>query len=231
MYPYGYAALLLAPIGIFLFVVLFIAALGRAAVRPQDPAESPSEGSNLDMMIGDGSSVSAGKESPPPTPPIPQYQNWNISDRQVGLIFLLNIVASVIVIAATVINVTVTVNGSWTVLPQGVTVALQSIPVLLVGFLMWLAWQVKKASGTPEVNARFARLERVQRVIGIGSILWLIPMGVAPALFIGGSGHGWEIAAGFAPTLTGIVAMLVTWSVRVSIDESTAEEGGNSDGK
>jgi hypothetical protein len=231
MYPYFYAALMLAPIGIFLFVAILGIWLGAALINPKDSADSPSEESNIALMMGGDSAASASEESTPPAPQIPRYQNWNISAREVGMIFLLNIVASVIVITATIINVNVTVTASYTLLPREVTVALQSIPVLLVGLLMWLAWKVKSASGTPALKFRFARLERVQRVIGIGSIVWLLPMLMFPNQFMGSETVGLGILAGYTPALTGIVAYLVTLYVVQRIDESATEEVGDNDGR
>lgn len=228
-----YAAVMLAPIGIFLFVAILGISLGAAVINPKDSADSPSEESNIALMMGGDSaaSASAREKSTPPTPQIPRYHNWNISAREVGMIFLLNIVASVIVITATIINVTVTVTASYTSFPREVTVALQSIPVLLVGLLMWLAWQVKSASGTPAVKFRFARLGRVQRVIGIGSIVWLLPMLIFPNQFMGSETVGLGILAGYTPALTGIVAYLVTLYVEQRIDESATEKVGDNDGR
>jgi hypothetical protein len=232
MWEYAFGAIfILGPIGIFLFVAITGISLGAAMIEPKDSAQSPPEVSNVALMMGGDSEASASEESISPTPQIPRYHNWNISAREVGAIFLLNIVASLIVITATIINVTVTVKASYTLLPQGLTVVLQSIPVLLVGLLMWLAWQVKSASGTPAVKVRFARLERVQRVIGIASIVWFLPMLIFSSLFMGSETGGLGILAGYAPTLTGIVAYLVTLYVKVRIEESATEEVGDNDGR
>jgi len=213
----GWYILFTAPAGAVVVIIgLIIAIVGASRKTPEDFAKSV---------------VTVAEESTPPTPQIPRYRNWNINSRQVGLIFLLNIVASLIVITATIINVNVTVTASHTLLPLGVTVALQSIPVLLVGLLMWLAWQVKSASGTPAVKVRFARLERVQRVIGIASILWVLPMLMFPNQFLGSETVGLGILAGYAPALTGIVALLVSFFGNLRIDESATEKVGDIDGR
>jgi len=213
----GWYILFTAPAGAVVVIIgLIIAIVGALRKTPEDFVKSV---------------VTVAEESTPPTPQIPRYRNWNINSRQVGLIFLLNIVASLIVITATIINVNVTVTASHTLLPLGVTVALQSIPVLLVGLLMWLAWQVKSASGTPAVKVHFARLERVQHVIGIASLLWVLPMSMFPYWFLGGETVGLGILAGYAPALTGIVASLVTLFVRDRIEVLATEEVADHDGR
>jgi len=227
-YAFG-ATFILGPIGIFLFVAIVGIWLGAAMINPKDSADSSSEESNIALMMGGDSE--AGEESTPPTPQIPRYHKWNTSSREAGPNFSLYIVASLIVITATIINVNVTVNASYTLLPLGLTVALQSIPVLLVGLLMWLVWQVRSASGTPEVKVRFARLERVQRVIGIASILWVLPMLMFPNQFLGSETVGLGILAGYAPALTGIVALLVSFFGNLRIDESATVEVGGNDGR
>jgi hypothetical protein len=229
-YAFG-ATFILGPIAIFLFVAIVGIWLGAAMINPKDSADSSSEESNSALMMGGDSEASASEESTPPTPQIPRYQKWNTSSREAGPNFSLYIVASLIVITATIINVNVTVTASYTLLPLGVTVALQSIPVLLVGLLMWLAWQVRTASGAPEVKVRFARLERVQRVIGIASILWMLPMLMFPNQFLGSETVGLGILAGYAPALTGIVALLVSFFGNLRIDESATEKVGDIDGR
>jgi len=229
-YAFG-ATFILGPIAIFLFVAIVGIWLGAAMINPKDSADSPSEESNIALMMGGDSEASASEESTPPTPQIPRYHNWNTSSREAGPNFSLYIVASLIVITATIINVNVTVNASYTLLPLGLTVALQSIPVLLVGLLMWLAWQVRTASGTPAMKVRFARLERVQRVIGIASILGVLPMLMFPNQFLGSETVGLGILAGYAPALTGIVALLVSFFGNLRIDESATEKVGDIDGR
>lgn len=225
--------LLLAPVGILLLIAIVVIALGRAATSSPEQGESPSGVSNLALMTGEPALSSAMVESPASTSESSATTKRNIRARHTRTLLMLNILASVLVVAATVVNVVVTMTSTPTgpfQLPPGAIAFFQIIPVFLVGWLLWLAWHTHKAVGTAGVGDHFLRLERVQRVVGIASIAWLVLMAMG-SNFAGGLGTGIVVAAAVTPTLTGIVAMLVTWSVRVSIDESATEEGGNSDGK
>lgn len=224
--------LLLAPVFIIIFLVVLVVALVNASSGSRESDETSAENTNLAEMMGEPREVRADAESASaPKPPLRQAR-WNITSRHIRTILLLNIIASVVVIAATVVNIVATLTDSpsnyWFV-QQGQVAAFQAIPALLVGWLMWLAWQTSKAEGTPEVNSRFARLERVQRVIGIASIIWFFCMAFGSGI-TGGFENAFLATAAFTPTLTGIIAMTVTLYVREKIEQSATEEGSNADG-
>ena len=218
-----------APFGIVIAVVGLVVALIGAASGSNESDGTSTENSNLAEMLGEPRKVRADAESASEPKPERRHARWNITRDQIRTKLRLTIIASVIVIAATVVNVFARLTDDpfhyWLV-PRGLVVAFQIIPALIVGWFMWLVWQTWKAEGTPEVSNRFARVERVQRVIGIASIVWLFLMTLGSFL-IGGFGNIFFAAAAFTPTLTGIIAMFVKWYGRVKIELAATEEGGN----
>jgi hypothetical protein len=225
--------LLLAPIGIVIAIGLFVAALGSAANVSENPRQHSSDGSNLAMMMGESPRSSTSTESSSPSQPNDRYARWTITPRQITIILRLNIVASVMVIVATVVNISETLRADpstfWLFSQEGVA-AFHAIPALLVGGLMWLAWHMHKAMGTPSARYRFARLERVQRVVGIASSVWILAL-IGPASQGTLGGNPLIVSAALAPSVTGIIAMSVTLNLRAKIESDATKGERETDGK
>ena len=221
--------LVLAPFGIIIGLVVLVVSLVNAASGSSESDGTSTENSNLAEMLGEPRKVRADAEPASEPKPERRHARWNITRDQIRTKLRLTIIASVVVIAATVVNVFAKLTDDpsyYWLFPRGLVASFQAIPALIVGWLIWLVWQTWKAEGTPEVSNRFARVERVQRVIGIASIVWLFLMAINSA-FTGGFRNSFFAAAAFTPTLTGIIAMFVTWYGRVKIELAATEEGGN----
>ena len=225
--------LMLAPFGIIIGLVVLVVSLVNASSGSTESDGTSTENSNLAEMLGEPRKVRADAESASEPKPERRHARWTITRDQIRTKLRLTIIASVVVIAATGVNVFATLSADrsyfW-LIPRGPAAAFQAIPALIVGWLMWLVWRTWKAEGTPEFSNRFARVERVQRVIGIASIVWLFFMAISSG-FTGVFRNGFFAAAAFTPTLTGIIAMIVTWYGRVKIELAATEEGGKTGGR
>jgi len=210
----GFALLLSVPIGIVIALAGFAGSLVGAAKRPDN-----STSTNLPEMLGERPSNDSRNASNHNSAPTNSPPNWDIPPAHSKKILNLNIVATIVIAISTAINVSVTISSVGlnsnlaSVNLSAVIIAFQLIPVPLSIWLLVLAIKTHLAIGTTDAVERFTKLERIQRVVGIGSVVWFLVMILGVGIWANAPNFLY-IVAGFAPTVTGIVAMTITLSVR-----------------
>lgn len=211
----GFALLLSVPIGIVIALAGFAGSLVGAAKRPDN-----STSTNLSEMLGERPSNDSRNASNHNSAPTNSPPNWDIPPAHSKRILNLNIVATIVIAISTAINVSVTISivGLNSNLSAPI-IAFQLIPVPLSIWLLVLAIKTHLAIGTTDAVERFMKLERIQRVVGIGSVVWFLVMILGVGIWASAPNFLY-IVAGFAPTVTGIVAMTITLSVREKLESA-----------